>query len=75
MKVPSRVTSRRVEVRSGLPPVTRLTSTVWPVVKSNTRAPGVTTIGPPLCWKLGAAWSRVWERITVAQLVGRQLPP
>ena len=72
---PSLKVSRWLASRVERPPLTRVTSTVWPVWKSNTRTPGVAVSGSP-SWFMVGAWSvRVNEASTRSGLIGVQFRP
>ena len=72
---PSLKTLRRSACNAGLPPVMAVASTVWPVVKSKIRVPGVSSTGSPSCSIDGAPSSRVQLPSRLSRSTGDQFRP
>jgi len=58
-----------------LPPVIASTSTVWPVVKSKIRDPGVSSTGSPSWLIVGGPSSRVQLAMKLNRSTGEKLAP
>ena len=72
---PSLSTRRWSAARPGLPPSTRVISTVRPVVKSKTGTLGVSRTGSPSWFRVGGPCSSVTEAIRSSLSTGDQLTP